>query len=128
MSSLSARLAVPPRELTARLAALPQRRLELAQDTGLALALSAVNVVSLLPYRDQLHPLWLALLLVVAQAFPLAVRRAAPVRASQVNVPVSWATRLSSRSSIQAALYPMPRTRAKMRALVGISRLKSVTL
>ena len=62
-----------------RFAALPQRRQELAQDTGLAVALSAVNAVSLLPYRSQLHPLWLALVLVIAQGLPLAFRRATPI-------------------------------------------------
>jgi signal transduction histidine kinase len=75
---------VTPRGLTARLASWPQRRQELTQDVGLAVALSAVNVVSLLPYGDRLHPLWLALLLVVAQAAPLAVRRAGPVSAGLV--------------------------------------------
>jgi len=69
---------------TARVAALPQRRQELIQDAGLAIALAAVNVVSLLPYRHQLHPLWLALVLVAAEAIPLAWRRAHPVRAAVV--------------------------------------------
>ena len=41
----------------------------------LAVALAAVNVVSLLPYRAQLHPLWLALVLVAAQGIPLIWRR-----------------------------------------------------
>ena len=63
----------------ARFAALPQHRQEQLQDAGLAVALSAVNAVSLLPYRSQLHPLWLALLLVIAQGVPLAWRRARPV-------------------------------------------------
>ncbi len=49
------------------------------RDAGLALALAAVNVVSVLPYRGRLHPLWLAMLLVVAQAAPLAWRRSQPV-------------------------------------------------
>ena len=49
------------------------------QDTGLAVALAAVNVVALLPYRDQLHPLWLALSLVAAQGVPLAWRRSRPI-------------------------------------------------
>ena len=55
--------------------ALPQRRQERIQDAGLGVALAAVNVVSLLPYRSQLHPLWLALVLVAAQGIPLAWRR-----------------------------------------------------
>ena len=42
------------------------------QDTGLAVALAAINVVSVLPYRSQLHPFWLALLLLVGQALPLS--------------------------------------------------------
>ena len=56
--------AASPRGLTARVAALPQRRQELIGDAGLAVALAAVNLVALLPYRHQLHPLWLALVLV----------------------------------------------------------------
>ncbi len=77
---MSARL---PRSLAqplmARLTALPPRRQELIQDVGLGVALATVNVVSLLPYRAQLHPLWLALVLVAAQGLPLAVRRYLPV-------------------------------------------------
>jgi signal transduction histidine kinase len=53
----------------------PPRRQEWLQDAGLAVALAAVNVVSLLPYQNQLHPLWLALVLAAAQALPLAWRR-----------------------------------------------------
>ena len=64
-----------PQNLAARVAALPQRRQERIQDAGLGIALGAVNVVSLLPYRSQLHPLWLALVLVAAQGIPLAWRR-----------------------------------------------------
>jgi signal transduction histidine kinase len=67
------------RALSERFAALPQCRQERLQDAGIAVALSAVNAVSLLPYRAQLHPFWLALLLVIAQAVPLAGRRARPV-------------------------------------------------
>jgi signal transduction histidine kinase len=73
-----------PRGLTARVAALPQRRQELIGDAGLALALAAVNVVALLPYGHQFHPLWLALVLVSAEAIPLAWRGAHPVRAAFV--------------------------------------------
>jgi DNA-binding CsgD family transcriptional regulator len=68
-----------PKGLAARLAALPQRRQERIQDVGLGIALAAVNVVSLLPYRAQLHPLWLALTLVAAQGIPLIWRRSRPV-------------------------------------------------
>ena len=64
-----------PQRLVARVAALPQRRQEWIQDAGLGVALAAVNVVSLLPYRSQLDPLWLALVLVAAQGIPLAWRR-----------------------------------------------------
>ena len=64
-----------PQQLAARVAALPQRRQERISDAGLGIALAAVNVVSLLPYRAQLHPLWLALVLVAAQGIPLAWRR-----------------------------------------------------
>jgi signal transduction histidine kinase len=67
-----------------RFAALPQHRQEQVQDAALALALSAVNAVSLLPYRSQLHPLWLALVLVIAQGLPLALRRARPVGAGLI--------------------------------------------
>jgi signal transduction histidine kinase len=68
-----------PYQLVTWVAALPPRRQEWAQDAGLAVALAAVNVVSLLPYRAQLHPFWLALVLVAAQGIPLAWRRSGPV-------------------------------------------------
>jgi signal transduction histidine kinase len=74
-----------PAELLAgaatRYAALPPRRREMAQDAALALALAALNLLSLLPYQAQLHPTWLALLLVGGQCLPLALRRVAPVPA-----------------------------------------------
>jgi signal transduction histidine kinase len=54
------------------------------QDIGLAVVLSVVNAVSLLPYRAQLHPFWLALLLVIGQGVPLAWRRARAVGAGTV--------------------------------------------
>jgi signal transduction histidine kinase len=60
-------------------AALPRQRQQLLADAGLAVGLAAVNVVAVLPYRDQLHPAWLAVLLVIAQALPLALRRRFPV-------------------------------------------------
>jgi signal transduction histidine kinase len=68
-----------PQRLATRVAALPQRRQERIQDAVLAVALAAVNVVSLLPYHAQLSPLWLALVLVAAQGIPLAWRRSWPV-------------------------------------------------
>ena len=76
---VAARLAGLPQSLVTRVAALPPRRQELIQDLGLGVALAAVNVVSLLPYRAQLHPLWLALALVAAQGLPLTWRRSRPV-------------------------------------------------
>jgi len=72
------------RGLAARFAVLPARRQELIQDSGLAVVLAAVNVVSLLPNRSELHPLWLALLLVIGQALPLAFRRSRAVPAGLV--------------------------------------------
>jgi signal transduction histidine kinase len=65
--------------LTDRVSALPQRRQERLWDTGLAVAIAAVNVVSLLPYAGQLHPLWVPLVLVIAQGLPLAWRRSATI-------------------------------------------------
>ncbi len=65
----------------ARYAALPPRRRDVAQDAVLALTLAVLNLLSLLPYQAQLHPTWLALLLVGGQCLPLALRRVAPVPA-----------------------------------------------
>jgi signal transduction histidine kinase len=79
VTRLAARIAGFPQGLAARVAALPPRRQERIQDLVVALALAAVNVVSLLPYRAQLHPLWLALVLVAAQGIPLIWRRAWPI-------------------------------------------------
>jgi signal transduction histidine kinase len=62
-------------------AALPVRRREIVQDSGLALGLAVLNLLSLLPYQSQLHPLWLAYFLVSVQCLPLAVRRVLPVPA-----------------------------------------------
>jgi len=59
--------------------ALPPRGRDLVQDASLALALAVLNVLSLLPYQSQMHPSWLALLLVAGQCLPLAFRRVAPV-------------------------------------------------
>jgi len=76
--------------LTARAAswyaALPSRRRDVAQDTVLALTLALLNLLSLLPYRSQLHPAWLALLLVTGQCLPLALRRVWPVPVLIVTV------------------------------------------
>lgn len=79
MTTLPARMTAVRRGLAGRLATLPARRQEQLQDTGLAVALAAVNVVSVLPNRAQLHPLWLALVLLTAQALPLIWRRTAAV-------------------------------------------------
>jgi signal transduction histidine kinase len=76
---LAARVAGLSRGLAARFGALAPRRQERLQDLWLGVALAAVNVVSLLPYRTHLHPLWLALVLVAAQGVPLAWRRSGPV-------------------------------------------------
>ena len=51
------------------------------QDSALALALAALNLLSLLPYQSQLHPRWEAFALVGAQCLPLALRRVWPVPA-----------------------------------------------
>ena len=72
-------LASLPQALVLRVAALPPRRQMLVQDTALGFALAAVNVFSVLPYHDQLHPLALALALLAAQGLFLAGRRIWPV-------------------------------------------------
>jgi signal transduction histidine kinase len=79
VTTLAARITAVRRGLADRIASLPERRQEQLTDTGLAVALAAVNVVSVLPYRAQLHPLWLALFLLAGQALPLAWRRSAAV-------------------------------------------------
>ena len=61
------------------MAALPPRRRERAEDAALAAAVTVINVVAVLPYHARLHPLWLALTLVVVQGVPLAWRRSWPV-------------------------------------------------
>ena len=63
------------KRLMAWAAALPPR----VQDLALALALTVVDVGSLVPYRSQIHPFWLAVLLVAAQSIPLIWRRRWPV-------------------------------------------------
>jgi signal transduction histidine kinase len=79
VTRLATRMAGLPHLLGAWLLALPPRRQERIQDLGLGTALAAVNVVSLLPYHGQLHPLWLALTLVAAQGLVLTWRRSWPV-------------------------------------------------
>jgi signal transduction histidine kinase len=76
---MAARLAGFPQRLGARVAALPPRRQERLQDLGLGVALAGVYALSLLPYQSQEHPLWLALVLVIAEALPLAWRRTWPI-------------------------------------------------
>jgi signal transduction histidine kinase len=78
------RIARIGQQLTAWVAALPPRRQEQLQDLALAVTLAAVNVVSLLPVRADLHPQWLAMTLVAAQGIPLLWRRARPVTAGLV--------------------------------------------
>ncbi|HEY2278188.1 MAG TPA: sensor histidine kinase [Streptosporangiaceae bacterium] len=68
-----------PQALVARVNQWPRRRQQLTQDLALGLALSVVNILSVLPYRAQQHPLWLAFVLVVAETLPLAGRRTYPV-------------------------------------------------
>jgi signal transduction histidine kinase len=79
VTTVTARMIAARRGLADRIVALPSRRQEQLQDAGLAIALAAVNVVSVLPYRAQLHPLWLALVLLAAQALPLIWRRTTAV-------------------------------------------------
>jgi signal transduction histidine kinase len=63
------------KRLMAWAAALPPR----VQDLALALALTIVNVGSLVPYRSTIHPFWLAVVLVTAQSIPLIWRRRWPL-------------------------------------------------
>ncbi len=83
------------------MAALPPPRQERIQDLGLGVALAAVNVVSLLPYRAQLHPPWLALTLVAAQGIPLIWRRS---RAVGVGL-VIGAARVAYDAIFQALIF-----------------------
>ena len=59
--------------------ALSPRRRDVAQDAALGLSLAVLNLLSLLHYHSQLHPAWLAFLLVGTQCLPLALRRLFPV-------------------------------------------------
>ncbi len=80
MNSPAARITRLPQVLAAWVAALPRNRQERVQDLALALVLAVVNALSLLPFRAQLHPLWLAEILVILQAIPLIWRRSGPGR------------------------------------------------
>jgi signal transduction histidine kinase len=60
------------KRLARALAALPPR------DLLLALALTVIDVTTLVPYRSQLHPFWAAVVLVAAQTIPLATRSVWP--------------------------------------------------
>ena len=75
------------KRLAQRLAAFPP----LLQDTALALALTFVDVATLLPYAAQLRPLGLAVGLVAVETLPLALRRRWP----RVTFLVIGAARLS---------------------------------
>jgi signal transduction histidine kinase len=77
----AARLSRFPQSLVARANQWPRGRQEFAQDLTLGLVLAVISILSLLPYRAQQHPLWLAFFLVVAETLPLAVRRPYPVLA-----------------------------------------------
>jgi signal transduction histidine kinase len=59
--------------------ALSPRRRDVVQDAALGLTLAVANVLTLLVYQSQLHPAWLADLLVAGQCLPLAFRRVFPV-------------------------------------------------
>jgi len=65
-------------QLVKRLALAVTRLPVWVQDLVLALALTVANVATLLFYRAQLHPFWLALTLVVLETLPLALRRRWP--------------------------------------------------
>jgi signal transduction histidine kinase len=68
-----------PQTLVARANQWPPRRQEFAQDLTLGVVLAVISVLSLLPYRSQQHPLWLAYVLVLAETLPLAWRRPYPL-------------------------------------------------
>jgi signal transduction histidine kinase len=87
-------LAGLPARAAAWYAALPRRHQDVVQDAALALSLAVLNLLSLLPYQSQLHPSWLALLLVAGQCLPLAFRRRYPVpvliASSAIRVAYDW--------------------------------------
>ena len=84
MHTLATRLTSLPQALVARVSQWPPRRQALLQDGALGAALAVVNILSVLPYRTQQHPLWLAILLVTLQAVPLVGRRWNPVAVALV--------------------------------------------
>jgi signal transduction histidine kinase len=65
--------------LMAWVAALPPRRRERVEDGAVAIALTFVYLVSLLPYHGQIRPFWLAALLAAVQCVPLTWRRSLPM-------------------------------------------------
>jgi signal transduction histidine kinase len=77
--TLARRLTSFPQALVVRVNKWPRRRQELLQDGALGVALAVVNVLSVLPYRHQQHPLWLAIVLVTLQGVLLTGRRWHPV-------------------------------------------------
>jgi signal transduction histidine kinase len=77
--TLATRFTSLPQALVARVSKWPRRRQELLQDGALGLALAVVNILSVLPYRHQQHPLCLAILLVTLQGVLLTGRRWHPV-------------------------------------------------
>src|SRR5260370_2620714 len=87
VNPMATRLAGLPRSLGAWVAALPPRRQELLADAGLGVALAAVNVVALLPYRAQQHPLWLAPLLAAPPGPPPAPAPAPPPQSRRAPSP-----------------------------------------
>ena len=79
MHTLATRLTSFPQALVARVSKWPPRQQELLQDGALGVALAVVNILSVLPYRTQQHPLWLAIVLVALQGVLLTGRRRHPV-------------------------------------------------
>jgi signal transduction histidine kinase len=63
------------KRLALMVATLPAR----VQDLLLAVALTLVNVATLVAYRSHLHPFWAAVVLVAAETLPLVWRRSWPV-------------------------------------------------
>jgi signal transduction histidine kinase len=94
-----------------RAAALPPR----VQDLVLALTLALVNVASVLPYRSQIHPFWVALVLVIAQCVPLTWRRRWPLA---VLIVAGIPRILYDQLSFGYAPYPLANTIAFYTAMV----------
>ncbi len=95
----------------AQAAALPPR----VQDLALALALVVVNVASVLPYSGQIHPFRVALVLVIAQAVPLAWRRKWPLA---VLILVGIPRILYDQLALAYAPFPLANTIAFYTAMV----------